>query len=486
MRSSWILGRADALSGYLARASGRSRILQGLLLAAERVSRGFGEGCFSRMGEGRLAHRIALRDRGRLGAVGGFFLRVPELLLLLLLALFPFLGFFAHPTLLLLGGTLLLEVAFLGKYLHGRRTVRMGYLQMLVLLLALLFALGGAVGYGGGATLADGLARALLVLLFFPVSSLLESRLWRRRARRALQGSTALLSLMGILQYCFTEMELKWVDVDRFSSLGGRVSLSFGNPNILASFLLLALPLALGGLTDRTERVGWRIGFGIAAGLEGTCLILTWSRGAWLGAAAGVLFYLLLLGRRARARTLLSLPLIGLSAPLWPSNLLLRLGSIGRLADSSTRYRLYTWKGVLRMLAAHPFGIGSGEAAFRAVYPTYAVSGTETVMHAHNLLLGATAALGLPGAAVLLLLLLLWGLEVLRGCFLLTGENRADLLAPSAGIVSLLVMGCFDDPWYHFGVFAMLWILLALSAAAFADARGKGWEEKDAEYFIRL
>ena len=396
-------------------------------------------------------------------------LRVPELLLLFLAAGLPLFGFFSHPTYLLLGLTLLLEIAFLQKYRRGRRTLTMGYLQLLILLLALLHLLGGVIGYGGGATLACGAARAVLTLAFFPASSLFSSPLWRRRITRALQISAGALSLGGILQYFFTEMELRWLDADRFALLGGRVSLSFGNPNLLAAYLLLVLPLSLGDATDREEKRGWRVLSSILLGLEGLCLLLTWSRGAWLGAIAAVLVYLLLSRTRTRALLLLGALPTALLLPALPRAVLLRFGSIGSLADSSTRYRVYTWRGVLRMLRAHPFGIGTGESAFRAVYPAYAVSGTESVMHAHNLLLGTAVSLGLPGLLVLLLLLLLWGLWVLHGCARLSGRARVTLLAPSAGLLGFLVMGCFDDPWYHFGVFAAFWIQLALSLSAFGE-----------------
>ena len=408
-------------------------------------------------------------------------LRVPELLLLILAAILPFLGFFAHPTYLLLGLTLLLEVAFLGKYRRGRRTLPMGYLQLLVLLFALLLLLGGGIGYGGRETLPCGMARAVLTLAFFPALSLFSGPLWRRRITRGMQISAGLLSLIGILQYFFTEMELRWLDADRFSALLGRVSVSFGNPNLLAAYLLLVLPLSLGDATDRGEGRGRRVLATLLLCLEGLCLILTWSRGAWLGAIAAILAYLLLARTRTRAALLLGALPTALLLPALPRSVLLRFGSIGSLADSSTRYRIYTWRGALRMLLAHSFGIGTGEAAFRAVYPRYAVSGTESVMHAHHVLLDVAVSLGLPGLLLLLLLLLVWGLFVLHGCATLSGRARVELLAPSVGLFGFLVMGCFDDPWYHFGVFAAFWILLALSVSACGEGDPREGETSYAE-----
>jgi O-antigen ligase len=146
-----------------------------------------------------------------------------------------------------------------------------------------------------------------------------------------------------------------------------------------------------------------------------------------------------------------------------PDKILRRLQSIGRMSDSSTHYRANTWRGVLRMLRAHPFGIGSGESAFRSVFPHYAVSGTETVMHAHQLLLEVAVEIGVVGLALFLLVLSFFFADVVRFCRK-CGESarRAEAIALLASLAGALVMGLFDSLWYHNGLYWLFWSISAL------------------------
>lgn len=412
-----------------------------------------------------------------LSGSAALFLRVPELVLLLLALVLPFLGWLPHPTLLLTVSAIALEWVWLRKYRRGQRILFFGCTEFLVLLLGLLYLLAGLVGSGGTDGIRSGLCRMLLIFLFFPSASLLLRKQWRERLIMTVHLSGAVLSLLGVLQYFFTDMELQWVDLNRFSFLEGRVGLSFGNPNILSVFLVLILPLGVAEIFSKEERGCKRVLLAVACLLEGCCLILTWSRGAWLGILIALPTLLLLCNGRSRMFLLLSgVPALLLS-PALPREVLLRLGSIGNMADSSIRYRFYTWKGVWRMLWENPWGIGTGEAAFRRIYPAYAVSGTETVMHAHRLLLQVSVELGVPGALVLLLLLLLLGLHTVCAAARLCGRARRDLLGASCGILGVVVMGCFDYVWYHFGVFALFWVWFGLAVSA---AAGEEQEERSA------
>jgi putative inorganic carbon (HCO3(-)) transporter len=192
------------------------------------------------------------------------------------------------------------------------------------------------------------------------------------------------------------------------------------------------------------------------------CILFTWSRGAWL--ALFLQFFLFLLFYSQKTRRLLCFsPLLLLSVPFLPNNFRARLFSIGDLGESSIRYRLLTWQGSLKMLAAHPFGIGVGERAWRAVYPHFAMSGTKTVMHAHNLFLEVWAELGAVGLAVFLLLV---G-RILASA--VKGGKKAAVLSLSGA----LVMGFFDHLWYYPGMLMPFFAFLALCASGEQKATQK-------------
>ena len=154
-----------------------------------------------------------------------------------------------------------------------------------------------------------------------------------------------------------------------------------------------------------------------------------------------------------------------------PENVLNRFGSIASTTDSSAHYRINTWRGVCRLLSEHPFGIGSGESAFRAIFPHYAVSGTETVMHAHQLFLEIAVEIGVVG--LILFLLVLWHLfaHVVRFCrSLAEGEKRTEGVCLAATLAGTLVMGLFDSLWYHGGLYWLFWSIAAMLANVTQEA----------------
>ena len=405
-----------------------------------------------------------------------FFAASPEALLVLLFALLPFLEYSKHPTLCLLLTALLIWVLWAFKLMRGRRTLRFGILDFFVLLLSLSFFFAGFIKGGENESFFAGTTRAVLLSLFFPSVALFKRSVWRRRAMIALECAGFFCALLGILQYVQGKAVLAWVDLSRFSDIGGRVTGCFSNPNILAVYLLLLLPLALSGACSKKESKYRRAFFALCFFAELLCLILTWSRGAWLGAMLSVFVFFLVFNRQTRSfLPFLAFPLLCIFSFL-PRNLINRFQSIGSLSESSIRYRLYVWKGVGRMIGANPLGIGMGAENFSRQYFPYAVSGTETVIHTHQIFLQLLCELGIVGfliflSILLLLLLCLTQAERKR-------RYREERIGAACALLGALVMGLFDHIWYHYGNFALFWIIAALISAHISV-----WSEKRGDYF---
>ena len=406
-----------------------------------------------------------------------FFAAVPEPLLLLLLLLLPLFGSMEHSSIFLAVAAGISLLTYLRKALTGKRQTELDFADLMVLLFALLTLFGGFGSAGDRRAILSALLASLLTVAgWFPVRGMLVNPLWRSRAVFCLSFSGALLSGAGIFQYVSGNAVLRWVDLSRFSDLGGRVTVGFGNPNLLAIYLLVVFPLSYGELFSG----GFlrRFFFALFTVLSGGCLILTWSRGAWLGAALGVLLFLLLFS----TQTMATLPLLPIAAagasPFLPGTVLRRLFSIGNLRESSVRYRLESWQGIFRMIAAHPFGIGMGEEQFHAVFSTFAVSGTETLMHAHNVFLQILVTIGLPGLAIFLLLLLLLTVRLIAGCgSVRRREDRARMLAAGSAIAGLLLMGFFDHLWYNSVNRYLFWLAAAWFAVQTEPGEKEGKDE---------
>lgn len=377
--------------------------------------------------------------------------RIPERAFFVLFCAFPFFQILEHSTLWLLPICLSLLLWSLRSVLRGT-TPKLDFLDFLVFLILLLQIVFAFVGYGRAV---DALTAALLTSVWF----FARQFFYEENAKKLVfLSSFALLtvSAIGIGQYLFGAAELRWIDAHRFGDIGGRVTSLFSNPNILAVYLLLYFPLALGAWILPQNKGRMCVFYATTTIFCAFCILLTWSRGAWLGLAFEILLFLIFYSRKSRIATLWLPPLLLLSLPIMPKNFRGRLFSIGDLGESSIRYRLQTWRGTLRMLAAHPAGIGVGERAWHTVYPQFAVSGTKTVMHAHNIFLQVATELGAVGLVVLLMLLVT---AIVRAI------QRRNIVALAA-ITGSLVMGMFDHLWYYPGMLVPFWSMLALCAGS--------------------
>ena len=384
--------------------------------------------------------------------------RACEHILCALVLLFPVLHALWHPTWLLSAGV----TVFLWVYgfTHGvsaffprRRT------DLVAWILIGLFLWYGFWGYGRAVS---GCITALMLSVCIPARALLADRYTFRMLCFFASLGAAVASAYGIGQYFWGALEVKWVDLRLFADIGGRVTSFFDNPNVLAIYLLFCFPLALVGTFDSEEPPTRRLICTTSTVLILFCTVLTWTRGAWLGMLLQGMLFLMLHSRRTR-KMLFVLPLfLPLAALLLPPQVLRRFLSIGNPAESSNRYRLHTWHGVLRMIAAHPLGIGVGEQAFRCIYPTYALMGTETVMHAHSVFLQVTCETGLLGGV----LFLFWcAFEVWRA-------RKSEAVLPLTG---MLVMGLFDHLWYAPSMALLFACAMAIAAAL--PQNGKGRQE---------
>jgi len=206
------------------------------------------------------------------------------------------------------------------------------------------------------------------------------------------------------------------VDSDHTSTFG--LQQWFGqetiNPNILAAFLALLLPLGLAlALRWPWRNQGWRwLLLWPSLLLMGNALLLSQSRGAWI-ATLVALFLLasLQLGKRRRWQivgivlfgsgvlvTLIPLTLARTNPLLW--RFLIDLPVVESAWLSLLR-RLGIWQLSLQLVLQNPLlgvGLGMYEQAFRDAFPALPlINGRSVPPHAHNLFVQLALDLGLPG-----------------------------------------------------------------------------------------
>ncbi|MCK8827538.1 O-antigen ligase family protein [Natroniella acetigena] len=230
----------------------------------------------------------------------------------------------------------------------------------------------------------------------------------------------------------------------------------FSNPNHLATYLLLLAPIALGLATDKNLS-NFARGFFLLTSITGfITLILTMTRGAWIGIAIGSIIFAFLKDKRSLILVLIIIIAITSFAS---EEVITRATSIVSLESNTNRLEI--WQGTFDIGYEQPI-LGQGIGSFRPLYPDYAPKGaTKFRHHSHNLLLQTFAELGLVGLS-----LLFWFVfSLLQGLFQLTKKdtfkNNGLFLGSIFSITALNFHLLFDLTIHHRGIALTTAFLLA-------------------------
>ena len=188
-------------------------------------------------------------------------------------------------------------------------------------------------------------------------------------------------------------------------------------------------------------------------------LILTFSRGCWLGILFAIAILLIVIDRRFILLGILAL----LVAPfVLPETIISRFTSIGNMGDTSTSYRVAIWMGTIAMLKDYWFsGIGLGITSFNKVYPIYAYAGT-TAQHSHNLYLQLMVENGIMGLVMFLGIIYNFFKEMIIS---LVKKKKILLVGIMSGMVGFLVQSMTDHTWYNYRVVLIFWMVVAFGVS---------------------
>lgn len=312
-----------------------------------------------------------------------------------------------------------------------------------------------------------GLLTVAFVLFYIVVVNAVETRRQLDTLVFFMTAAGALVALYGFYQFMFPgKFGGVWVDTDMFSDIAFRVYSTFGNPNVLGEYFLLIIPMGVAYFFTSKKPVMKLMYFAFVSAMM-LCLVLTYSRGCYLGilAAAGV--FLVLLDKR-----FILLGVLGLIAMpfVLPDTIINRFMSIGNMADSSTSYRVNIWLGTIAMLKDYWLsGIGPGEAAYNRVYPSYGYNGISAP-HSHNLFLQVTCDTGICGLFAMVLLIIRYFRDTLNAVLnAKTRENKILAIGAVSSIVGFIVQSMFDYTFYNYRVMLLFWVALGLGTL-FANA----------------
>ena len=290
-----------------------------------------------------------------------------------------------------------------------------------------------------------------------------------------------IVSIYGMRQWFFGASALAtWVDPESPLSKTTRVYSYLGNPNLLAGYIL---PAVVFSLVAAFAWQGWiKKALALTMFFVNTaCLILTFSRGGWIGLVVSFLIAIALLvywwsiemppfWRRWSLPIIIG-GLIGalLLAVIFVEPVRLRVVSIfADRKDSSNNFRRNVWDAVFEMIRDRPIiGIGPGHGSFNKIYPLYQHP-RYTALSAYSVFLEVTVETGFVGLAAFLWLLIV----TFNAAFLQISRLRklrsVDgywLIGAIATMAGMLAHGTVDTVFYRPEVNTIWWLMLALVAS---------------------
>jgi tetratricopeptide (TPR) repeat protein len=324
--------------------------------------------------------------------------------------------------------------------------------------------------------------RVIYISIALIVISEMNTEEKMRRLFTWLTAATFVVCIYGLIQY----LDFKFFPsppepgLDPFvwrQAFGKRIFSTFGNPNFFGDFLVVMGPVILAQFL-RTRSLHLLLLWAMIA----FNVTYTYSKGAWLGFAAGLLvFAFLVVGFFFQSKKTNTKKVLFIMAAV--TILLVSVGTRHQLKGrpDSSSFRVFTWLSTWEMIKTHPV-IGTGIGTFYITYPAWrrpqiffieSRHNTETD-HPEDEYLEVWYDEGLIGFGIFLLLLVMFlnlGYNNLKNFSSLHPEkNRADIrayyqLGVLTAIAAQLVHNyvCVSLRFVSSGV--MLWLMIGLVGA---------------------
>lgn len=242
----------------------------------------------------------------------------------------------------------------------------------------------------------------------------------------------------------------------------------FGSPNNLAMILERILPIAVGfaliGLTKPRRLLGW-----LTVTLLVTVLVLTFSRGAWIGGLVGLTVALIPVLRRTPRLLRTAAPIIiaclGLAAIVTAGGD--HPATFIRASDAAAMARPLLWDSAWQMIRDHLL-LGVGPDNFLYHYPDYIhpeAWAEPHISHAHNIVLDTWLTLGAFGVFVLLILAASYVRTWKKAHRSVDADGQTIVYGLGGSMTAILLHGMVDGSIFLPELAATFWVVIALTIA---------------------
>jgi len=229
-----------------------------------------------------------------------------------------------------------------------------------------------------------------------------------------------------------------------------RVGGLMGDPNFYAYSSVAVLPMCLAGVVGGRRKWAWAAAVAVLA----AALVLSYSRGAFIAAAAGAMWFVLRAGRARLPAFLLLTAGAVIGALVVPPEYVRRIAAISTgSSDLSIRWRFEAWDAAIQAVQTHPL-LGVGPGNILLINPRR--------LHPHNTYLDVAAELGFPGLLAFLGIAALSLRDAFRAHARAQRDQKVIALAVESALVATAVFWLFFSMFPH----KVPWFLMAIASAS--------------------
>ncbi len=276
-----------------------------------------------------------------------------------------------------------------------------------------------------------------------------------------------LIGLDALVQGFFNVEFLRNRSMTHYTEEIMRVTGPFRHANDFSAYLSLVIFIFLGMMSYAVGNKSWKqrgLYFGGALVL-GTCLLWTFSRGAWLAVAFACILMAIL--KRSRLVILALFVALALIFFLSPAPLEGRITSLWNIKDGTITERRQLWGEALRMVGERPW-LGYGVNTYAKVEPRFKSKDFYTDnQYAHNGYLQIAAETGWLGLIAFLGVLVCFFSQAFKA----PPKYQDEFLSAAAfsltlGILSFLIHSATDTDLQSLRLVSLLWLTMGLVLAA--------------------
>lgn len=322
----------------------------------------------------------------------------------------------------------------------------------------------------------------LMFFLYFNVASFINSGIYLKKSFAALtfKWLENILIFIMIQDTFLNKPKRLWIAILIFLSVSGLIAIdgifqqftkidfirhrkwclmtaSFRNRNDFGAYLvpIMLMVITLLFFARLKKQYLYKSILSLLGILLSICLILTFSRGAWLGFFTG-LFLLTVFSKKKKKifYMLICMIMVFISIPI------LRLRVIDSFQPGGDAFRFSTlWPVAISMIKENPF-LGKGVGTFMAHFSKYPTN--LNPQYAHNCFLQIWAETGIFS---LLSFLLFAGLLLYQGIKKVRRDSDTVLLGLVSGVSGFLAHSFFDTNLYSLQLATLFWILMGMISA---------------------